>query len=109
MGSQLVVAPDGRIGVCPDFIKPRKYFIGTVFDKDFDPIKNGLYENWEYRSPLYMSQCESYLAVSSCGGGCPAGLDIMTGNIWDIDQRVCNHSKDSLVWFIWDSYYKMNI
>ncbi|MDI6780386.1 MAG: radical SAM protein [Bacteroidota bacterium] len=30
MGNQLVIAPDGQIGVCQDFVKPRTYFTGNV-------------------------------------------------------------------------------
>ncbi len=79
-GSQIVVAPDGRIGVCQDFVKPRAYFNGKVEDADYDPIKNGLFDEWASRTPLFTEECQDCAAISFCGGGCPAGVELATGN-----------------------------
>ncbi len=107
VGSQIVVAPDGRIGVCQDFVKPRTYFKGTVFDKDYDPIEKGLFEGWQHRSPLYMEQCFDCEALGICGGGCPASAELKTGNRWNIDERICAHSKLTLRWLIDETFKKV--
>lgn len=103
-GGQIVVAPDGAIGVCQDFVKPRKYFTGSVKDPDFDPVENGLFENWRFRSPFFMEECIDCEAVAICGGGCPASVEMQNGSRWEVDRRVCPHSKGSLQWLIWDTY-----
>ena len=28
-----------------------------------------------------------------CGGGCPASVELKTGNRWNVDKRICSHSK----------------
>jgi uncharacterized protein len=103
-GSQIVVAPDGSIGVCQDFVKPRTYFQGSVFDEGYDPVKSGLFEGWQKRSPFFMKECLDCEAVGMCGGGCPASVELKTGSRWNIDERVCPHSKLSLEWLIWKTY-----
>jgi len=104
VGNQIVVAPDGKIGVCQDFVKPRTYFKGTVFDKDFDLIKEGLFDGWKTRSPLFMDQCLDCEAVAICGGGCPASVELKTGSRWNIDKRICPHSKMTLSWLLLNTY-----
>ncbi|MFH1030618.1 MAG: SPASM domain-containing protein [bacterium] len=104
IGNQIVVAPDGRVGVCQDFIKSKQYFGGSVLDDDYDPVFSGLFEDWKKRSPLFMEKCFDCEALGICGGGCPASVELKTGNRWNIDERVCYHSKDALEWLIWDAF-----
>ncbi len=104
VGNQLVIAPDGQIGVCHDFVKPRTYFHGSVFDEDIGPIASGLFREWRKRSPLFMEQCFDCEAIGICGGGCPASVELKTGNRWNIDERICPHSRLILEWLIWDAY-----
>jgi len=106
MGNQIVIAPDGLIGMCQDFVKPRMYFDYSVFDSNFDPYRSGLFRKWSRRSPLFMDQCLDCEALGICGGGCPANVELKTGNIWNIDNRICPHSKKSLEWLIWDTFSK---
>lgn len=102
-GNQIIVAPDGAIGVCQDFVKPRTYFRGSVHDEG-DPIAAGLHAEWRTRSPFYMDECQSCPAMAICGGGCPASVELSTGNRWNIDRRICPHSRKSLEWLIWETY-----
>jgi uncharacterized protein len=102
-GNQIVVAPDGSIGVCQDFVKPRTYFRGSVHS-DEDPVAVGLFDEWRLRSPLSMPACHPCPAVAFCGGGCPASVELATGDRWQIDRRVCPHSLRSLEWLIWQTY-----
>ncbi|MDD2935200.1 MAG: SPASM domain-containing protein [Candidatus Pacebacteria bacterium] len=103
------MAPDGKVGVCQDFVKPRKYF-GDELTKNpsYDPFENGLYDGWKNRSPFFMEQCYDCEAIALCGGGCPASIELRTGSRWNIDDRICPHSKQSLEWLIWDTYKNMN-
>lgn len=107
VGSQIVISPDGKIGACQDFIKPRTYFKGSVLEKNYDPFKNGLFVDWEKRSPFFMEQCLDCEAIGICGGGCPASVELKTGNRWNIDERICPHSKLTLEWLIWETFAKM--
>lgn len=104
IGNQIVVAPDGKIGVCQDFVKPRTYFEGSVLNKDYDPLRSGLFNGWNNRSPLFMDQCINCEAVAICGGGCPASVELKTGNRWNVDERICKHSKLTLEWLIWETF-----
>ncbi|MBU1557718.1 radical SAM protein [Patescibacteria group bacterium] len=108
-GGQIVIAPDGKVGVCQDFVKPRKYFGDELTQNpDYDPFESGLYDGWKNRSPFFMEQCYDCEAIALCGGGCPASIELRTGSRWDIDDRVCPHSKQSLEWLIWDTYDNIN-
>ena len=107
IGNQIVVAPDGRIGVCQDFIKSRQYFGNSVLDDSYDPIAEGLFNEWKRRSPLFMEKCFDCEALGICGGGCPASVELKTGNRWNIDERICYHSKDTLEWLIWDTFSQL--
>jgi uncharacterized protein len=106
-GSQLVIAPDGQIGVCQDFVKPRTYFQGSVHKENVDPVALGIFNTWQKRSPFFMEQCFECEALGICGGGCPASAELKTGNRWNIDERICSHSKLTLEWLIWDTYSKL--
>jgi len=104
VGRQLVIAPDGRIGVCQDFVKPRTYFPKSVYDKNHDDLLEVLFDGWRDRSPFSMPQCRDCEALGICGGGCPASAEVKTGNRNNLDERACFHSKRVLEWLIWDAY-----
>lgn len=107
VGNQIVIAPDGQVGVCQDFVKTKQYFKGSIFDKDYDPVASGLFDEWKTRSPFFMEQCFNCEALAICGGGCPASVELKTGNRWNIDERICSHSKLTLEWLIWDTYSRL--
>lgn len=104
VGNQLVIAPDGQIGVCQDFVKPRTYFSGSVYNVDYDPIVAGIFDGWRNRSPFFMEACLDCGAIAICGGGCPASAELKTGSRWNIDERICPNSRLFLEWLIWDTY-----
>lgn len=108
VGRQLVVAPDGRIGVCQDFVKPRTYFPRSVYDTEHHDLLEALFADWRDRSPFYMPQCTDCPALGICGGGCPASAELKTGNRHNLDERACYHSKQILEWLVWDAYAKIN-
>lgn len=108
VGHQLVIAPDGLIGVCQDFIKPRTYFSRSVYDAEHDDLLEILFADWRERSPFFMEQCMDCPALGICGGGCPASAELKTGSRYNLDERACYHSKRILEWLIWDAYSKLN-
>lgn len=108
VGRQLVVAPDGRIGVCQDFVKPRTYFPCSVYDVEHRDLLEILFADWRDRSPFFMSQCMDCPALGICGGGCPASAELKTGSRYNLDERACFHSKQILEWLVWDAYAKLN-
>lgn len=107
VGRQLVVAPDGRIGVCQDFVKPRTYFPRSVYDREHGDLLEVLFLGWRDRSPFSMPQCMDCPALGICGGGCPASAELKTGNRFNLDERACHHSKQILEWLVWDAYAKL--
>lgn len=107
IGRQLVVAPDGRIGVCQDFVKSRTYFPRSVDDADHSDLLEVLFADWRDRSPFFMHQCMSCPAIGICGGGCPASAELKTGYRNNLDERACHHSKQILEWLVWDAYDKL--
>ena len=108
VGRQLVIAPDGRIGVCQDFVKPRTYFPRSVYDEEHRDLLETLFADWRDRSPFFMPQCMDCAALGICGGGCPASAELKTGSRYNLDERACHHSKQILEWLIWDAYAKLN-
>ncbi len=108
VGYQLVIAPDGCIGVCQDFVKPRTYFPCSVHDAKHHDLLKALFADWRDRSPFFMPQCINCPALGICGGGCPASAELKTGDRWNLDERACHHSKRILEWLVWDAYTKLN-
>lgn len=103
-GNQIVIAPDGDIGICHGFLAKRKYFPTNVYNDDFDISEDSSYKEWSMRSPLNMPQCQDCPALGICGGGCPFQSEIEKGSIWDLDDRFCIHAKMTLEWLIWDLF-----
>lgn len=104
VGYQLVVAPDGRIGICQDFIKPRKYFSRSVYDNNHSDLLMSLFADWRDRSPFSLPACRECPALGICGGGCPASSELKTGDRNNLDERACHQSKQVLEWLVWDAY-----
>ena len=51
-----------------------------------------------------MPQCLDCEATTICGGGCPASAEARYGSMWEVDRRICPHSKKALEWLIWDQH-----
>ena len=105
-GNQIVIAPNGDVGICHGFIAERKYFPTNVDDKEFNIREDKDYKEWSRRSPLNIPECQSCPALGICGGGCPFQAEIEKGSIWALDERFCVHSKMTLEWLIWDLFEK---
>lgn len=105
-GEQLVVAPDGQIGVCQAFWGTNKYFFGTVDDNIEKILEHPIFLEWHKRTPLSMPDCFDCEGLGLCGGGCPYNAYFEKGTIWAIDERFCIHTKKVLRWLISDLYKK---
>lgn len=104
--NQIVIAPDGEIGICHGFLGSRTFFSDNVHNPEFDPRKNTNFQEWSKRTPINMPQCLGCESLGLCGGGCPFNAHKNSGSIWELDRRFCIHTKATLEWLIWDLYDK---
>lgn len=105
-GNQVVIAPDGSIGICHAFLNDRRYFNGSVFDDDFIPESNSDFIEWNKRLPILMEDCTDCESLGICGGGCPYIADYMGKSIFSMDNRFCLHAKRITKWMVEDLYEK---
>ncbi len=103
-GRQIVLSPEGEIGVCHAFLGNKKYFCGSVYDKKTQPNKSEIFMEWSRRSPFNMPDCYKCKALSICGGGCPYNAYIRNGSVWKIDDRTCALANGVLEKIIWESF-----
>lgn len=105
-GGQIVIAPNGQVGICHGCLYDKQYFISDIDDDAFDAVKNPSFIEWSQLSPVNKPECLDCPALGICGGGCPVNaMHIKPGNtIHSIDERFCAHSKKTLEFFIRDLY-----
>lgn len=105
-GGQVVIAPNGQVGICHGCLHDKQYFVSNVNDDEFVAVKNGDFFEWSQLTPLNHEECMDCPALGICGGGCPVNaMHLKAGNtIHSIDERFCVHSKKTLEFFIKDLY-----
>jgi len=105
-GGQIVIAPNGKVGVCHGCINNKRYFVSDVNDKEFDATKDETFIEWSQITPINKEECLDCPALGICGGGCPVNaLHIKEGNtIHSLDERFCIHAKKTLDFLIKDLY-----
>ena len=105
-GGQIVVAPNGQVGICHGCLHDKKYFITNVDDGEFEARHHPLFKEWSMLSPVNKAECLSCPALGICGGGCPINaMNSKSGStIHSLDERFCVHSKKTLEFFIRDLY-----
>lgn len=103
-GNQLVVAPDGEVGLCHGYLSTRETFVTNVNDFDFDMTTDPVFLDWNKRTPFNMPQCENCMALGTCGGGCALNAKANGKSIWDLDERFCIHAKATIEFLIWDLF-----
>ncbi len=99
-GGQLVIAPNGQIGVCQAYCGTKKYF--NEFSASFDPYTHPYWQEWRMRSPIGMDQCADCIALGNCGGGCAYAAENCHGNILDLDDIFCVFSKKVIQFLVSD-------
>ena len=105
-GGQIVVAPNGQVGICHGCLFDKKYFVTTIDDEEFDATKDPTFIEWSQITPVNHKSCLTCPALGICGGGCPINaMNLRPGNtIHSIDERFCVHAKKTLDFFIHDLY-----
>lgn len=105
-GGQIVIAPNGQVGICHGCLHDKKYFVAHINDDDFVAVKDKNFIEWSQLTPLNHEECLDCPALGICGGGCPVNaMYLKPGNtIHSIDERFCVHSKKTLEFFIKDLY-----
>ena len=105
-GGQIVIAPDGRVGICHGCLHNKQYFVANISDDDFIAVKDKNFIEWSQLTPLNHEECMDCPALGICGGGCPVNaMYLKPGNtIHSLDERFCVHSKKTLEFFIKDLY-----
>jgi len=103
-GLQIVVSPDGKIGVCQAFCGGKEFFVTEPFET-FEPESHPFWKQWRRRSPFTNETCKNCIALGNCGGGCPYNAYRTKGSIDALDERFCAHAKATthfLIRDLWD-------
>lgn len=105
-GGQIVIAPNGQVGICHGCLHNKQYFVSNVDDKEFNASKHKDFIEWSQLTPVNKEECQACPALGICGGGCPINaMHLKKGNtIHDLDERFCTHSKLTLDFLIKDLY-----
>jgi len=105
-GGQIVIAPDGSVGICHGCLWDKKYFVSSIDDNSFDAKTNPVFIEWSQLSPINKEECKDCPALGICGVGCPIqAMNAKEGNtIHSLDKRFCVHSKKTLDFIIRDLY-----
>lgn len=101
---QIVISPDGRIGICHAYLNSGKFFDSCLNEKGIVIEDSPTFKAWKNRTPIFMHQCLSCECLAICGGGCPYSADKMHGSIHALDERFCIHAKKMLRWMISELY-----
>ncbi len=109
-GGQIVIAPNGQVGICHGCLHNKQYFIAHIDDDNFVAVKDKNFIEWSQITPVNHQECMNCPALGICGGGCPINaMHLKSGNtIHSIDERFCAHSKKTLEFFIKDLYRIIN-
>lgn len=105
-GGQIVIAPNGQVGICHACLHNKQFFVTNVYDEDFDAVRHKDFIEWSQLIPVNKEECQDCAALGICGGGCPINaMHLKKGNtIHDLDERFCIHSKMTLDFLIRDLY-----
>lgn len=105
-GGQIVIAPNGQVGICQGCLYDKRFFKSNVDDESFDAREDAGYIEWSKLTPVNREECLDCPALGICGGGCPINaMYLKEGNtIHSMDTRFCVHSKKTLEFLINDLY-----
>lgn len=105
-GGQIVIAPNGQVGICHGCLQDKQYFVANINDDDFIAVRDKNFIEWSQLTPINKEECMPCPALGICGGGCPVNATYLKpGNtIHSIDERFCVHAKKTLEFFIRDLY-----
>jgi len=93
-GQQIVVAPNGLVGVCQGNLNTMQDFV-EIGDAS-ELIDHQLWTKWRKRSPFNIDECLKCEALSVCGGGCPYSARLVSGDIMSLNTIYCAFAKEAL-------------
>ncbi|MFH1863935.1 MAG: radical SAM protein [bacterium] len=99
-GQQVVVSPNGELGVCHVLSPNGDYYI--PYTPNLNTRTHPYWIEWRKRSPFLMNQCVDCIALGICGGGCPQQALLKQGSIWGLDEVFCVHAKTTLDFLLKD-------
>ena len=97
-GNQIVITPDGNVGLCQACTEDRRYFITSVDNLEYDLRNDKTIRDFVNSSPIFRESCRKCEALGLCGGGCPVNAP----------ETFCIHAKYTLDFLIRELYYVMN-
>ena len=103
-GGQIVIAPNGKVGVCHGCLHNKRDFVADINDDSFVAIDDPTFIEWSTITPVNREECLDCPALGICGGGCPVNaMALKPGNtIHSVDERFCVHAKMTLDFLIAD-------
>jgi uncharacterized protein len=87
-GNQLVIAPDGEVGLCHGYLSTRETFVTNVDNHDFDMTQDPVFLDWNKRTPFNMPQCQDCMALGVCGGGCALNAKANGKCVYEVLQEI---------------------
>lgn len=97
--NQIVVKPNGGIGVCQGEFNTNDVILGNILSDDLEKIaSNSERISWKNKLPIFNSHCISCEAISLCGGGCLVQAKEIGHN--NIDSAFCVHTKKVFKWLL---------
>jgi len=103
MGSQVVIAPNGKIGPCLAFINEKGFFMDSDMSS-FD-IKNiPVFRKFVRGVAMNTPACKTCPALGVCGGGCMYNRFVKNGTLKKPDTYYCKFIKGLLEWAIGELY-----
>lgn len=104
LGNQIVIFPQGEIGICHAFINDENFIFGNIYDSKFNLEQIPNFDKWKIRFPFGTKECYKCSAIGICGGGCPYEAYVSQGDALGQDKRSCKANLKILEWMIWDAY-----
>ena len=101
-GNQIVITPDGKVGICQGCTENREYFFSDINDTSCLSCNENI-KIWSRLSPVFKEECRTCEALGICGGGCP----INSKSLGMIDEAFCTHAKMTLEFLIRELFYVM--
>lgn len=102
-GNQIVIDPEGKVGVCPAFSGNENFFPEHISSNSFNPYQQELFIEWSRRAPFNLDQCRTCYAITICGGGCPYLAFQDNKTIMKPNEANCILARTVLEWAIWNA------
>lgn len=96
-GNQIVITPDGQVGIYQGYTEKRKYFLTDINHPEYDIRNDDTVQKFLKLSPVFHEECRKCEALGLCGGGCPMNYP----------ETFCTYAKMTLDFMIRELYSQM--